>query len=145
VNLMSDKKNELTNFNDWKTNLDEESVPVPLSNVWDVDKMKVRKVSFAVSTATANPAPDPVLLLAKAASNWLRRHKLAILPWWGEDDSSIRSDDDSADSAISYSEEESIQGRSRTAKKPCIAEVNVSVNRDEVGEPLSDDEFLFDK
>jgi hypothetical protein len=101
-------------------------------------------VSFAVSTEKANPAPDPVLLLAKAASNWLRRHELAILPGWGDDDSTSRSDD-SAESFISYSEEESIQGRSRTAKKPCIAEVNVNVNWDEVEEPLSDDELLFDK
>jgi hypothetical protein len=152
VNLMSDKRNELTNFNEWKRNFDDASVPVPLSNEWDVDKMKVRKVSFAVSTEKANPAPDPVLLLAKAASNWLRRHELAILPGWGDDNSTSRSDndyisrsDDSTDSAISYSEEESIQGRSRTAKKPCIAEVNVNINKDEVEEPLSDDEFLFDK
>jgi hypothetical protein len=137
-------RSEIEKFNDWKTNLDKELVPVPVRNAWGVDGMKVRKVSFAASTSPVNPAPDPVLLLAKAASNWLKRHNFAILPGWGDDDSASRSDD-SADSAISYSEEESIQGRSRTAKKPCIAEVNINVNRDEVEEPLSDDEFLFDK
>jgi hypothetical protein len=145
VNLISNNTPiEITKFVEWKPNLYKESAPVPVRNAWGVDGMKVRKVSFAASTSPVNPAPDPVLLLAKAASNWLKRHDFAILPGCGDDDSTSRSDD-CADSAISYSEEESMQGRSRTAKKPCIAEVNINVNRDEVEEPLSDDEFLFDK
>jgi hypothetical protein len=136
--------NDLKNFNERETILGKVWVPVPFSNEWDVDGMKVRKVSLAKRKEAVNPAPDPVLLLAKAASNWLKRHDFAILPGCGDDDSASRSDD-STDSAISYSEEENIQGWSRTAKKPCIAEVNVNVNRDEVEERLSDDAFHFDK
>jgi hypothetical protein len=129
ANLMSENANKLQKFVEWNTILNEPSVPVPVSNVWDVNRMKVRKVSFGVSTEANNPAPDPVLLLAKAASNWLRRHELAILPGCGDDDSTSSSED-STDSAISYSKEESMQ------------EIDINVNRDEVEEPLSDDEFF---
>jgi hypothetical protein len=103
VNLMRANANDLENFAEWKRNLDKGWVPVPFSNEWDVDGMKVRKVSFAASRAPVNPAPDPVLLLAKAASNWLKRHDFAILPGWCDDNFTSRSDDDSADSVISYS------------------------------------------
>jgi hypothetical protein len=145
ADLMRANANDLQNFIAWNNILNKPSVHVPVSNLWDVNRMKVRKVSFGVSTSPVNPAPDPVLLLAKAASNWLKRHNFAILPGCGDDDSGSTSDDSTDSTALSYSEEESMQGRSRTAKKPCIAEVNINVNRDEVEEPLSDDEFLFDK
>ena len=138
-NLVGDltKKGEINEFAMWKAQIDilknKATAPVPVSNDWNDDTMKVRKVSFADSKEKENPAPDPVLLLAKAASNWLKRHGIEILPVCGDDDSST-----------SYSEEESAQRYSHTAKKPCVVEVNINVNRDDVEEPLSDDEFLLD-
>jgi hypothetical protein len=132
------------NVDEWKKNIPIKEAPVPVSGDWNDDTMKVRKVSFAESKEMENPAPDPVLLLAKAASNWLKRHEILLLPGCGDDDSSSRSDD-STDSDISYTEEESIRRWSHTAKKPCIAEVNININREDVEEPLSDDEFLLDK
>jgi hypothetical protein len=128
-NLKGKKTNEeIERFDEWKSNFPIRTVPVPVSNDWNDDTMKVRKFSFADSNVEENPAPDPVLLLAKAASNWLKRHEIEILPGCGDDDSST-----------SYGEEESW---SHTAKRPCtgIVEVNINLSRDDVEEPLSDDE-----
>jgi hypothetical protein len=138
-------------FDLWKRAIDQISegeAPVPISNGWNVN-MKIRKVSFSNSSEDINPAPDPALLLAKAASNWLKRNQIEILPGC-DDDGSTTSDessyfDDSADSVTSFNEDANIQGLSSflaTEEKPCVEEVNIDVNRDNVDEPLSDNESL---
>ena len=56
------------------------TVPVPMCMAWD-SKIRVRKISFSPSNLiNENPAPDPVLLLGNAASSWLKRQGLFILP-----------------------------------------------------------------
>ena len=115
--------------------------PVPIINRWKNGNavMKVRKVAFSAG----NPAPDPILLLAKATSNWLKRHQIEILPACGDADSDSSN---CTDSFASVSEEEKIRGWSHmftAAKKPRIAEVNICDNRRDVvafDEPISDDE-----
>ena len=132
---------EIRKFTEWKSNFRviPTTAPVPVSNDWDDDKMKIRKITFSDSDEIENPAPDPALLLAKGASTWLKRHEFAILPGCGDGDT-----DDSTDSVISFREEARIRGWLYTPKKPCIAEVNINVHGDDVEEPLSDDESLCD-
>jgi hypothetical protein len=58
----------------------ETKVPVPKSKAWR-NEYRIRKITFSNSNdVNNNPAPDPVLLLGKAASNWLKRHGLVVLP-----------------------------------------------------------------
>ena len=86
-NLQKDK-----NFDVWKSQLPRNTAPVPESKGW-ADRIKVRKISFSPwsegnqNDVLYHPAPDPLLVLAKAASNWLRRHNMEILPVWGDNDS----------------------------------------------------------
>ena len=62
--------------------LKERMAPVPASTGNWNNKMLIRKISFANSNETDNPAPDPALLLARAASNYLKRQGIGILPVW---------------------------------------------------------------
>jgi hypothetical protein len=69
--------------------------------------LKIRKISFShVSNTNDNPAPDPVLVLAKTISNWFKRHEMTTLPGCSSD-----SDDDTgnASECCSSSELEAIQ------------------------------------
>jgi hypothetical protein len=69
--------------------------------------VKVRKIHFADCCKTQtklHPAPDPMLLLLKAASNWLRRQDLYLLPACGAPDA----DDD--DYIITIEEEWKARG-----------------------------------
>jgi hypothetical protein len=59
-------------------------VPSKISTNTDIQK-NVRKILFDNSK---NPIPDPVLLLAKSTSNWLKRQSLFILPGCDSDSSS---------------------------------------------------------
>ena len=45
-----------------------------------ITKYGVRKIAFSTSHDVNNPAPDPVLLLGKAASNWMKCQVLFLLP-----------------------------------------------------------------
>ena len=99
-------------------------INVPVSD-WK-DSFKVRKISFANSNEQIKPAPDPVLLLAKAASNWFKRQDNKILPGWCSDDDTTYADDDGT--------EETETG---------IAEVDINRDIVRVDEPLSDDEYMY--
>ena len=96
-----------------------------------------------------NPAPDPVLLLARAASNYLKRHGNGILPVCVDDEDDSENSDDSANYVISFHEEAKIRGwpqhvsKSDDDSKLCIAEVGINVeDRDYVDtESLSEDEY----
>jgi hypothetical protein len=85
---------------------EEKNVLVPITR--EGNTCNVRKISFSQYTDTDNnPAPDPVLLLAKATSNWLKRQCLPILPSGSNDDSDDSAneyddDDDDDDSGSSY-------------------------------------------
>jgi hypothetical protein len=88
-------------------------------------------------------------MLAKAASTWLKRNNIQILPGCDYDGSTNSDEssyfDDSADSVTSLNEDTNIQRLSHIfaiEEKPCIEEVIIDVNRDTVDEPLSDDEYL---
>jgi hypothetical protein len=110
--------------------------PVPVSEGWN-GTPKVRKISFLAHNNAARRAPDPVLLLAKAASNWLKRKKMNILPAYGN------SSDDTSDDVISFSEEAKIRGWSHVFeadKKPRFKEIDISYNKIEVNESLSDND-----
>ena len=124
-------------YEEWNTVLEKisDKAPVPISNFRN--GMKIRKISFSECTNMTNPAPDPLLLLAKAASNWLKRCQMDLLPGCGEDDSN------SSDVVISIREEFKIRGWSHllaAEKRPRIDLVDVDWNKDTVDEPLSDDE-----
>ena len=145
-------------FDEWKRHVTQlHMAPVPISNRWEngSDAMKVRKVTFS----TINRVPDPVLLLAKAASNWLKRHQIGILPTCGDDDDNDDDDDDyTNDSGSGHRSVHSYTSRTgsgvakkrrgwvyhmfATAKKPRtgITEVHIRANSDTVDEPLSDDD-----
>ena len=82
-------------------------------------------------TDKKNPAPDPVLLLAKAASNWLKRHGDALLPVYD-----TGNDSSHTEYSASYCDETEYQ----TGKNLCISEISIFRDRDDVDEPLSGDE-----
>ena len=135
-------------FDKWNE-LNLETTCVPDSNGWK-DTTKVRKIcfseAFSEAKGTENPkAPDPLLLLAKGASNWLKRHDIELLPACGDGSSTT---DNSMGSTISSSEEVSKSEYSHVlspaVKQPCVAEIVINDNMDEVDEPLSDDEYLMD-
>jgi hypothetical protein len=130
----------------WKSAIDEiatngvpvpKSVPIPSGSSWD-DTMHVRKISFAKSviskeytgTEGMHPAPDPILLLAKAASTWMIRERLYILP--GRNDYDL---DYSLASDI-YSEY-SVSTADRPAE-----EINIDINGDTEVASLSDNEHI---
>jgi hypothetical protein len=103
-------------------------VPIPISKGWMQDKTKVRKISFSGRTDEDcnNPAPDPVLLVAKAASNWLKRNYLPILPGCCSDYDSTDSDD-----TVSYSVVCARRGWTNvgtTEKNAKIEGINITVN-----------------
>jgi hypothetical protein len=60
--------------------------------------MNVRKIHIS------NHSPDPVLLLGRSASNWLKWHNLEILPGYGDDISTCTSDSSSYESSLSDTE-----------------------------------------
>jgi hypothetical protein len=62
----------------------EGSVLVPSVTNWSQDT-NIRLVRFNRYDCSSNPAPDPVLLLAKSVSNWLKRNDLVALPGCGDD------------------------------------------------------------
>ena len=89
-------KAETEKMNQWNNLIRTKMIPVPMSNDWNDCTTKVRKISFAKSNTRNNPAPDPVLLLAKATSNWLRRHNIEILPTYCSGRGSGYDNDDSS-------------------------------------------------
>jgi hypothetical protein len=114
-------------FDQWnagveKLHQNKQVAPVPISNVWK-DSTKVRKISFNKCTESRNRAPDPVLLLANATSNWLKRCEIEVLPRCGADND---------DSIMSNESINSIMLN--------ILEVDIDHDGDKVDEPLSDDE-----
>ena len=90
-----------------------------------------------------NPAPDPVLLLGKATSNWLKCQGLFLLPSYdnGHDyDSSCST----SDSVVSYLEEMALRGLSfdileRSQHVGSVVEVSCHPS-DTDDESLSDDD-----
>jgi hypothetical protein len=59
--------------------------PTDPSSTSTITDLKVRKISFSAATdINNNPAPDPILLLAKAVSNMLKRQELKLLPDCGD-------------------------------------------------------------
>ena len=114
----------------WKTLFPVNKIPVPTSTGWN-EEMKIRKISFSPSAAEKNPAPDPVLLLAKAAFNWLKRHGDAFLPVYD-----TGNDSSHTEYSASYSDETKYQ----TGKNLCISEISIFPDGDDVDEPLSEDE-----
>jgi hypothetical protein len=104
------------------------TVPVPRCKDWSNRKMNVRKIHFS------NYTPDPVLLLGRSASNWLKWQHLDILPGYGEDTSTS----DSSNNESSFSEKDSVT-QGCLQKKPCIDEISFDPLSTYV-EALSDDE-----
>jgi hypothetical protein len=115
----------------------------------------VRKITFSNSNKVhENPAPDPALLLGKAASNWLKCHEMVVLPACvGDDDSSSSCSSSissrcSSDSGFvaSFKQEMVVRGWSSD-----MFEQSLSDDIDEVGcqpvetvdEPLSDDDASY--
>ena len=121
---------------------DQTTIPVPSIKSWN--NYRVRRITFSNSgDVTNNPAPDPVLLLGKAASNWLRFHGLSVLPGYDGDYSSSSSSDSSSDSAASLRDELVVRGWSYdTVMRPSHIEglEEVTCRSEDVDEPLSDDD-----
>ena len=95
----------------------------------------VRKIQFAKNNPV--PVPDPVLLLAKATSNWLKLQNLVVLPGCSNDNST-------SDSHVGciYCAEAATLGSSTgtgTHKKLRVDEISF-VPRDTFDESLSGDE-----
>ena len=145
-------------MNQWNNLIRTKMIHVPMSNKWNDCTTKVRKISFAKSNTRNNPAPDPVLLLAKATSNWLRRHNIEILPTYCsgsgsgyDNDDSSRSRDETTYSIVSMSDDtELFQGLlshvavSTVTKNTRLADYEINFDRDEDdGESLSDDEYDY--
>jgi multidrug efflux pump subunit AcrA (membrane-fusion protein) len=83
----NDKRSPIDGNDTLKTLTDEQScVPTPRNVSPSLDRQRVRKIRFVGNGKKQGNdenlpfAPDPMLLLAKAASNWLRSHNLHILP-----------------------------------------------------------------
>ena len=74
-------------------------VPIPRqkkleqSALYENALIRVRKITFVdhIQGEDGHPAPDPRLLILKAATNWLKLHGLYLLPACGEDDKSTPS------------------------------------------------------
>ena len=120
-------------------------VCVPRSKQWNSTN-RVRKITFSDSNAVNNnPAPDPVLLLGKAASNWLKRQELNILPGCdgSDDDHSDCSCTSSDDTTAPLRDEMDVRKRSWdvVARPPIEGMVEFSCCSDKtMDEPLSDDD-----
>jgi hypothetical protein len=138
-------------FDDWKNAMDiiqRIGVPVPSCKTWDDPTMKVRKNWFSKSvlsldgTNNIHPAPDPLLLLVKAVSNWLKRQYFPILPGCDEDNST--NSDDTCDCVTSPEKERAYRGWSNIVmpeEKPSIEGISITINMDKNFESLSDDEL----
>jgi hypothetical protein len=112
----------------------------------------VRKITFSNSNKeNENPAPDPALLLGKAASNWLKCHKMVVLPACvGDDDSSSSfsssiSSRRSSDSGFvaSFKQEMVVRGWSSDMFEQSLTDDITEVGcqpGETVDEPLSDDD-----
>jgi hypothetical protein len=89
------------------------TVPVPKRKRWN-HQIRVRKITFStVGHVNDNPAaPDPVLLLGKATSNWLKRQQLLLLSGCGSDDDDNDNSDgsSSSDFVASFTEEMAVRG-----------------------------------
>ena len=90
-----------------------------------------------------NPAPDPVLLLGKATSNWLKCQGLFLLPSYDNADDSDSSCSTS-DSVVTYREEMALRGWSsdmleRPQHVGSVVEVSCHPS-DTDDESLSDDD-----
>ena len=125
---------------------DAATAPVPKSSrVWN-NTNRVRKVTFAASNhLNMNPAPDPVLLLGKAASNWLKRQGLFVLPGCNDDDDNDNSSCCSSSSFVASrrQDEKDIQGWSTKnaleEQLPGMSIVEVSCLPRETGDELLSD------
>jgi hypothetical protein len=119
--------------------LNSKAVPVPKIKIKDwTEHMNVRKITFCASNESEknqHPAPDPVLLLGKSASNWLKLQGIPLLPGCDDDSSS-----DSSNCAVSFSVEAAVRGwNTESYKKPRVDEISF-VPCDTFDESLSDDE-----
>ena len=115
---------------------DPQNAPVPTNKVWN--NFMVRKITFS-DIEGENPAPDPVLLLGKAASNWLNRQGIFVLPGCDEDESSS----DSSDFVASLRDEFALRGWSygMLVRPPHVKGiVEVNCRPENVDEPLADDD-----
>ena len=119
----------------------QETVLVPKDRCW-TNTFRIRKITFSSRVDNQNPAPDPVLLLGKAASNWLKRNQLCLLPGCDDGDSSSGS---SSDFVASFRDEMAVRGWPSDMFEQShlndVIEVNC-VPDDAVDEALSDDESL---
>jgi hypothetical protein len=120
---------------------EEKMAPVPKSWQWN-NKYRVRKITFSQwNDVDNNPAPDPVLLLGKAASNWLKRHDLFVLPGCDTDDDS--SSCNGSNFVASYRDEMAIRGWTTEMFTRSHIDDVVEVScfpGDDTDEPLSDDD-----
>jgi hypothetical protein len=115
---------------DFDSMYDTSTVPVPRCKDWSNHKMNVRKIHFS------KHKPDPVLVLGRSASNWLKWHNLDILPRFCDD---VSTSDSSSDGA-SVCNTESIT-QEWLHKKSHVDEISF-VPFDTFAESLSDDEDL---
>jgi hypothetical protein len=125
--------------------------PVPMCKESSIT-CHVRKVTFSKSNkVNENPAPDPALLLGKAASNWLKCHEMVVLPACvGDDDSSSSASSSissrrSSDSGFvaSFKQEMVVRGWSSDMFEQSLTDDIIEVGcqlGETVDEPLSDDD-----
>ena len=115
------------------------NVPVPKSGDWSENKMiNVRKIHFTDRESYINPAPDPVLLLAKSTSNWFKLHEFDILPAVSDNDGS--SSDGSDETGSENAEAVAREWSTDTWKRPRSEEIVVSSTFDESLSDIDDDE-----
>jgi hypothetical protein len=125
---------------------DQNNCPVPMCKESSTT-CHVRKITFSDSNKTnKNPAPDPVLLLGKATSNWLKCHQMVVLPAYdSDDDSSCTGSSDSYD-VVSFAKEMAIRGWSSDTleRSPIdnIVEVECPLG-ETLDESLSDDDASY--
>jgi hypothetical protein len=113
------------------------NVPVPKSGDWSENNMiDVRKIRFTDREINTNPAPDPVLLLAKSTSNWFKLHEFDILPACDNDQLSDGSDSTASENAEAVAREWSTD----TWKRHHSEEILVSSTLDESLSDIDDDE-----
>jgi hypothetical protein len=111
---VAEKKSTQTAYNDI-TKRNNPSIPVPvLINRRGPPLMKIRKVTFSaltrLETSPCHFAPNPALLLAKAASNWLKRQKVELLPGCDLNGGNVLDDEIDCFDTISYRREATIIG-----------------------------------
>jgi hypothetical protein len=82
-----------------------------------------------------HPAPDPILLASKAASNWLKRHDWYLLPGCDSNDT----DDDDSTIDVSFRQEAEIRGWNLEKKPLNISEITYNgVSAIDDDDPLTD-------